>query len=207
MQLGVAIALALDLLDRRQHVVAVVAGTAVALAHEMQLALGRQAAGILAVAAVDHVTERGHAALRVVVEPDRPPGLAIDARDLLARAQVIDGGGPFGRRDAIGDAAAIAAAVETEHQAGLFRRAAMHEGIDAKRAVRADQPRVPPLQEVEAGPPHQRAIAEHPEVLAAVLDRAFHGGWRVTGARFGRNLQGGGRVRRSGAETPHSPCD
>ena len=74
MQFVVAKALALDLLDRVEHVVAVGAGAAVALPHEVQLPLQRQASGILRVAAVDHVAERLHALLRVVVEPDRAPG-------------------------------------------------------------------------------------------------------------------------------------
>ena len=86
----VAIALRLDLLDRRHHIVAVVAGAAMALAHEMQLLLERQPAGILLVAAVDQVAERRHPLLRVVVEPDRAQDLAIDHGDLLARAQIGD---------------------------------------------------------------------------------------------------------------------
>ena len=49
--------------------------------------------------------------------------------------------GPLLLRDAERDAAAGAAAVESEHQAGLLRRAAMDERIDAERAVFADQPR------------------------------------------------------------------
>ena len=68
------------------------------------------------------------------------------------------------RRNAERDAAAGAAAVEPEHQAGLFRGAAMVERINAERTVLADQPRRNLFDEVEARPPHQRAIAEHPEV-------------------------------------------
>ena len=60
-----------------------------ALAHMMQLLVEREPAGILLVAAVDHVAERLHALLRVVVEPHRAPGLAIDHGDLLALAQVL----------------------------------------------------------------------------------------------------------------------
>jgi hypothetical protein len=40
----------------------------------------------------------------------------------------------------------------------------MNEGIDAERAVFADQPRRNPFDEFEAWPPHQGAVAEHPEV-------------------------------------------
>ena len=84
-------------------------------------------------------------------------------------------------RDPERDAAAGAAAVEPEHQARLFRRAAMDEGIDAERAVFANQPRRDPFDEFEAGAPHQRAIAEHPEVawrefriLKVIADIAAH---------------------------------
>ena len=70
--------------------------------------------------------------------------------------------------DAERDAAAGAAAVEAEHEARLFRRAAMDEGIDAERAMFADQPRRNLLDEFEARPPHQRAIAEDPEVAFGI---------------------------------------
>jgi hypothetical protein len=40
----------------------------------------------------------------------------------------------------------------------------MDEGIDAERAVFADQPRRNPFDELEARAPHQGAVAEHPEV-------------------------------------------
>ena len=136
----------------------------------MQLVGEAEAAGILPVAAIHHVTERGGALPRIVVEPDPPPGLDIDHGDLLARAQIIDGLGAFARRHPVGDAAAIAAAVKAEHQAGLFRRAAMDEGIDAKGAVGADQSRIAALEEFEIRPPHQRAIAENPEIAAALMD-------------------------------------
>ena len=77
-------------------------------------------------------------------------------------------------RNAVGDAAAIAAAVEAEHQAGLLRRAAMHEGIDAERAVGADQPGVAALEEVEARPPHQRSVGEDPKISPSLRDCLMH---------------------------------
>src|SRR5262249_61768366 len=61
-------------------------------------------------------------------------------------------------------AAAGAAGVHPQPQAGPSRRSAMDERIAAKRAVPADQPRRDALDEIEARPPYQRAIAEHPEV-------------------------------------------
>ena len=128
----------------------------------VQLLLQREASGILHVAAVDHVAERRHASLGLALEPDGADALEIDRGDLLARAQIGDGARARGRRHPIGDAAAGAAMIETEHEARPFRRPAVDEGIDAERPVGADQPRLEPLQIVEAGPPHQRAVAEHP---------------------------------------------
>ena len=76
--------------------------------------------------------------------------------------------------DPIGDAAAHAAAIEPEHQAGPLRRTAMNEGIDAKRPVQADEPGRNPLDEGKARTPHQRAIAEYPEIAAFVLGSRMH---------------------------------
>ena len=64
MQLGLAVAELLQRRHRRDHVVAVVAGLPVALAHVMQLLVERQPAGILRMAAVDHVAERRHLPFR-----------------------------------------------------------------------------------------------------------------------------------------------
>src|SRR5665213_1191490 len=153
-----------------------------ALARVMQLLCQIQPPGILPVAAIDHVAKRAHALLRIVVEPDGADGFAIDQSDLLAPAQIGDRVvAPFGG-DTVGNTAAIAAAVKAEHEARPLRRAAVNEGIDAKRAVRADEPRVAPLEEVETRPPHQRPIAEHPQVAAVLI--AFSGHWRGEGNRW-----------------------
>ena len=76
-------------------------------------------------AAVDDVAERPHLPARLVLELDPPHRLQIDAGDLLAAAQIGDGLVALCGGDAEGDAAAHAAAVEPQHQAGLLRRAAM----------------------------------------------------------------------------------
>ena len=68
-QIAVAVALRLNLLDRRQHIVAVVAGAAVALPHQMHFLFERQPAGVLLVAAVHHVTERVHNRRGIPVGP------------------------------------------------------------------------------------------------------------------------------------------
>src|ERR1700722_18451164 len=114
--------------------------------------------------AIDHVSERADALARLIIEPYRPHHFAIDRGDLLALAQVGDGCRALFLRNPERDAAAGAAAVEAEHEAGLFRRPPGHKGINAERAVLADQPRRNPLEKFEARPPHQRTIAEHPQV-------------------------------------------
>ena len=64
--------------------------------------------------------------------------------------------------------AAGAAAIEPEHEARPLRRSAMHEGIDAERTVQPGQPRRVPFEILEARPPHQRAIGEHPQVAGRI---------------------------------------
>src|SRR5262249_1147013 len=112
-------ALGFDLRNRRQDIIEVCPGSAMSLAHQMELALEIEAPRILRMAAIDHVEECGDLPGRVGGERDLSHGLAIDHGDLLARAQVCDRFvAPLGR-DPIGDAAAAAAEVETEHEAGL----------------------------------------------------------------------------------------
>src|SRR5882724_8841551 len=124
-------------------------------------------------AAVDHVSQRADPLPGFVFQPDRTHHFAIDVGGLLAAAQILHGVVAVPGRDPKRDAAAGAAAVEPEHEAGLFRRPAMIERKDAERAVLADQPRRDLFDEFEARPPHQRAIAEHPQVAFG----QFRFGW------------------------------
>src|SRR5215510_3046574 len=50
------------------------------------------------------------------------------------------------------------------HEPPPIRRAAMMIRIDAQRAMKAMDAADVPLQEVEARPPHERAIAENPQI-------------------------------------------
>ena len=175
MQFGLAIAELLERTDRRNDVVAVGAGLAMPLAHVMQLLLEREPPGILCVSSIHHVAERRHPPLRLALEPDRAHAFAVDRRHLLARAQIGDGVATLLRRHAIGDAAAGPAAVEAEHQTRPLGRPAMDEGIDAKRPMRAHEPRLDPLGERKIRPPHQRTVGEHPEVFGRVRGIRVHG--------------------------------
>ena len=169
-------ALGLDLGDRRDDVIEVCPGSAMSLAYQMELALEIEAPGILRVAAIDHVEECSDLPGRVGGERDPPHGFAIDHGDLLARAQVFDCCvAPVGR-DPIGDAAAGAAEVEAEHEAGPLGRAAMDEGVHAQPPVQAGQSRRDAFQMRESGPPHQRAVAEYPEVFVGGSGKNRHWG-------------------------------
>src|SRR5437870_3960358 len=92
MQIPVAKAKRLELFYGREHVIAVGARAAVALADIMQLGSKIELAGILRVRAVDHEAKRLHPAPRLAVEQHGPHGLAVDGRDLLALAQIRNRG-------------------------------------------------------------------------------------------------------------------
>jgi hypothetical protein len=165
MQLRIAKALGLDRLHGRQEVVAVVSRTAMSLPHEAQLLGERKPSGILDVATVDYIGERADPLPGFVFKPDRAHDFAIDIGGLLAAAQIVHGNAAQFRRDPERNAATGATAVEAEHKAGFFRSSAMVKRIHAQRAMLADQPRGHLLDKGEAGPPHQRPIAEHPQVV------------------------------------------
>src|ERR1700726_4328041 len=129
----------------------------------------RKPSCILQMAAVDDIGERTDALPCVVLQPHRAHHFAIDGGDLFALAQIGDRCRAALLRHAERDAAAGTATIEPEHETRLFRRAAVHEGIDAERAMLADQARPNPLDVLEARPPYQRAIAEHPEVALGKL--------------------------------------
>src|SRR5215510_1618041 len=146
-----------------------------------------------------------HALLRIIIEPDPPPRLTVDERDLLAAAQVFDRLRLLTRCDPICNAAAISSAVKTEYQAGLCWRSAMHKRIDAKRPMRPDETCISPLEKIKTRPPHQRTVGEDPQVLVALIGVCIHRGGgrpaadvRVTGQRFLCN------PRMAGAERPYS---
>jgi hypothetical protein len=66
--------------------------------------------------------------------------------------------------DAVSHAPARAAAAQAHHQAGLAVRAAVARRQDAERAVVTVRAAERLLLVLEAGRPHERAVAEHPEV-------------------------------------------
>jgi hypothetical protein len=152
------------------HVIRVGARQAYSLAHEAHHVGFGQAAGVLRVAAVGYEGQGGHAA--AVVETDAHEALHVNARYLLALAQVGDGGLGVLQRDAEGDAAAAPAPVEAEHETWRLRGTAMHMREDAQGAVIAVEVGAVALDVAEAGPPHERAVSEHPQIVF-LLGHAF----------------------------------
>src|SRR5262249_32843920 len=148
----------LEFPDGGQDVVATRTRAAMTLARVVQLLGDAQSPGVLAVSPVNDIAECMHTFPRIVVEPNPAPCFAIDQRYLFTSAQVFDCFRAFCRRHTVGNTAAIAAAIQTEDQAWLLRGSAMHERVHAKCTMGAHEPRVAPLEEVEAGPPHQRPI-------------------------------------------------
>jgi hypothetical protein len=75
--------------------------------------------------------------------------------------------------DAVGDAPAGPAAAQPHDEPGLLLRAAIARGKNAQRAVIAVRAAERALRVVEAGRPHQRAVAEDPEVPLGQLRAEF----------------------------------
>ena len=181
-QSGIATALRLDFGDSGQHVIPVRPGSAMPLAYQMDLALKIKTPGILGMAAIDQEDQCRHIARWRRCERDPTPGFEVDGGHLLAFAQICDGGIAVRRRHPIGDAAAGATTVEAQHKAGLFRGAAMNEGVDTQRPVQTDEPRGDSFEVRKAWPPHQRPIAEYPKIFVGGRLRKVHeeqvAGWR-----------------------------
>jgi hypothetical protein len=188
MQQGIVATLRLYFGDSGEDIVPVCPGSAMTLAYQMDLALKIEAPGILGMAAINQIHQCGDLfaarPLRRRRQRDAAHGFEIDPRHLLAGAQIRDGGLGKAARDPVGDAAAAAATIEAEDEAGLFRSAAMDERIDAKRPMQAGNARRNALKILEARPPHQRAVAEYPKILIGGGRRKVHElglrcGWRA----------------------------
>ena len=168
---------ALERAHRLEHVVAIVAGSAVSLPHQVEL-LRRASAG-------RHIAHgrgrpRSTPPRRFVpaCRRARPPARFHDRPTWPVRARAGKpacpaGGAPPRDRQCRGRRRRV----EAEHQARPLGRAAMHERIDGERTMQPDHPRRNAFQEFEARSPDQRAIAEHPEILVGTVECGIHG-WR-----------------------------
>ena len=89
--------------------------------------------------------------------------LAIDAADLFARPQIRKHALGLISRDTEGAALADAAAIEAEDETGAHVGAAIIARDDAEAAMPAVKTRGRAGDKGKVRPPHQRAVAEHPE--------------------------------------------
>src|SRR5208282_1189551 len=136
---------------------------AVALADELGDALELKRPGVLRMAASGDVGV-GVDAPAPAHELDRNGALLVDVAGHLALVEIgEDLLAPHGCH-AVGDAAAGAARLQAEHQARQLGRAAIAPRVDAEGAMVAAQEGRRALEIGEARVPHERAVAEDPEL-------------------------------------------
>ena len=174
MQSGVVAALRLDFRNRGQNVIQIRPGSAMSLPYQMGLMLKTKASGILGMAAVDQEHEGHHVARRRRCKRNAARGFNVNGGYLFAFPQIRDGGTTIRRCHPIGDAAAGAAAVEAEHEAGLFRGTAVNVRIHTQRPVQPDEPRRDAFKIRETRPPHERTVAENPKIFIGGRVRKVH---------------------------------
>src|ERR1700761_5051761 len=121
-----------------------------------------QRAGVLRMIAVGDIGDRLNQG--ALPEEDAHRLFKVHRSDLLAFAKISDRCLSLGRRHAKSRAMASAAAIKAEDEARLFRRAAMYPRIDAEGAPPAAHQAILTLEIRKPRPPHERAVAEDPEV-------------------------------------------
>src|ERR1700737_707508 len=121
----------------------------------MQLLGERQPAGILRMGMINHIHERWNLAPGVIEQRDAPYRFAVHFGYLFARPQIGDRPPPFRRANPIDDAATSTAAIQPKHEAGLFRRPAMDERVDAQGAVQPGKTSRNSVEGRETRPPDQ----------------------------------------------------
>ena len=174
MQSGVVAALRLDFRNRGQNVIQVRPGSAMSLAYQMGLMLKIEASGILGMAAVDQEDEGHDVARHRRCERNAPRSFQVNGGYLFTFPQIRDGGIAIRRCHPIGDAPTGAAAVEAEHEAGLFRGAAVNIGIHTQRPVQPDEPRWRAFKIGETRPPHERTVTKNPKIFIGGRVRKVH---------------------------------
>ena len=176
LEVRVAHADLMHVVERVADVVDARAAHADALRDQARAAVQVELAHVCRMRGIGHEGERAHGAparlhrnQRRLVHPARH--LAIpEPRECAAQAR---------RVNAIRDAPARAAAAQAHHQPRLALRAAIARGQDAQRAVVAVRQRGRLVRVVEARRPHQRPVAEHPEVALGQARGEFAEGHRA----------------------------
>src|SRR5262245_42894192 len=168
MQVMIVTTQRLERLHGRQHVVPIDPRASVPLAHKMELPVKTQTPGILRMPPVHAEGQSAHASLRLSPNRDRSPSLEVDLGDLLARTEIVDRGCAGAGGNPKCHAATRTAPVEPQHQTGFLGGSTVDERIHAQGAMQPDTTSGRTFQEFKTWPPHQRAIAEHPEVFGVV---------------------------------------
>jgi hypothetical protein len=148
--------------DRIEDIFLVRAGLADSALDDRRRLVGRKAAGILPVVAIDDKAKRF--VRRAVIEPDLQPAFGIDMGDKFAFAQIGDDFFPQIARDAKGESDTGSAAIEPENETRMRLGAPVHPGIDAKRAAKSMEMGTPSRNMDETRPPDERTIAKDPKI-------------------------------------------
>src|SRR6185295_15236932 len=123
-----------------------------------------QGALVTRMRAVDH--EGQHAIALEPVDVGVEPARLVGAGNHFTQPQNREFAFDRIRGDAMGDAGARAAAIHPEHEAWFFRRAASDAECQTEGAMIAAYMRFAAVDDIDRRIPHQRAIAEHPGILA-----------------------------------------
>jgi len=132
------------------------------LPYQMGLMLKIKASGILRMLRSTRKDEGCHVARRHRCKRNATRGFKVNGGYLFAFPQIRDGGTAIRRCHPIGDAATGAAAVEAEHEAGLFRGTAVNVRIHTHTPVQPDEPCRDAFKIRETRPPHERTVTKNP---------------------------------------------
>ena len=152
---------AVHVVERVADVVDAWPADADALRHQPRASVQVELAHIGRMGGIGDKRERAHG-LAGQFYPDQPR--LVDPARHLAVPEPRERAAHPGSVDAVRHAPTGAAAAQAHDQSGLALRAAIARRQDAQRAVIAMRPAERLVPEVEARRPHQRAIAEHPEI-------------------------------------------
>jgi len=164
LEVRVAHADVVHVLERVADVVDAGAALADALRHQPRTAMQVELAHIGGMLWIGDERERVHAP--AVRQHRRDDARLVHPARHLAAPEPCERAADFVPRDAVRHAPARAAAAKPHDEPGFAVRAAVARGKDAQRAVIAVDPGEASFPVGEAGRPHERAIAEHPEILS-----------------------------------------
>lgn len=150
-----------EMLNGTRQIIGILTRLADAMRNHLDLLVKLELARILLMAAIHHKTQCFNALLTIHQRHACLP-LHINQCHLFAFTQVVSRRRRLCRLNAKGDTPARAARVQPEHQSRSLSCATMHMAKDAKITMIAMQPRLPSLNMIKSGPPHQRPISKHP---------------------------------------------